>query len=236
MKKLSCVFGFAFAILFLAACTQAPESDKAETTEAKEVTESTAGETWPVDPGASKLEFIATKVSNYHSGTVQIKNGGLQLKDGNILGGKFTMDMTTINVSGPEGSDPASNAKLTGHLKSPDFFEVAAYPEAVFEITAVTPFSGTLAAEQDDPRQASISKYKVQNPTHTVSGNLTIKNTTKNIQFPAKITVMDGSLEAIAKFNIDRTQWNIVYPGQPDDLIRNEIHFGIYVKAGKTAG
>jgi hypothetical protein len=37
----------------------------------------------------------------------------------------------------------------------------------------------------------------------------------------------------VITFNIDRTQWNIVYPGKPDDLIRNEIHPGISLKASK---
>jgi hypothetical protein len=56
---------------------------------------------------------------------------------------------------------------------------------------------------------------------------------TKNIEFPARITVSGNTAEAIAKFNIDRRDWNITYPGQPDDLIRDDIHLGISIKAVK---
>lgn len=153
------------------------------------------------------------------------------MQDGKLTGGNFVLDMTSMVVSGPPGSDEKSNIKLLGHLKSPDFFEVDAHPIASFVITSVTPFNGTVK-DTTDPRQESISKYKVANPTHTVSGNLTIKGITKNIEFPASIVVGNNSVNAIAKFNIDRTQWNIIYPGKPDDLIRNDIHFGISLKAG----
>jgi polyisoprenoid-binding protein YceI len=96
----------------------------------------------------------------------------------------------------------------------------------------VQPFSGTVQ-DSADARQEDISEYRVANPTHTISGNLTIKGTTKNVQFPARVTVSGNQLDALAKFNIDRREWNITYPGQPDDLIRDEIHIGIAIKASK---
>lgn len=232
MKKINFFQMVVLTIFTFAACTNAPESDKAKTSEAKEVSENTAGETFKIDLSSSKIEFVGTKVSSYHTGSVQIKNGDLQVKDGNISGGKFVMDMNSIVVSGPEGSKEDANNKLMGHLKSADFFDVTSYPEATFEITGAKPFSGSVT-EQDDPRQADISEYKVTNPTHTVSGNLTIKGIAKNIEFPAQITMTDNTAEAIAKFNIDRTQWNLVYTGKPDDLIRNEIHLGIVLKTIK---
>jgi len=140
--------------------------------------------------------------------------------------------MNSIVVSGPAGSDPKGNAKLEGHLKSGDFFDVGKSPEASFEITSVKPFTGTVT-DSNDVRQEAISEYKVANPTHLIGGNLTIRGVTKNIEFPAQVTVGANSVDALAKFNIDRTQWNIVYPGKPDDLIRKDIHLGIALKATK---
>lgn len=94
-----------------------------------------------------------------------------------------TKDVLYLGTSGVLALVGAgANAKLLGHLKSPDFFNVAANPEASFTITSVTPFSGT-AKDSADPRQESISKYKVTNPTHTISGNLTIKGVTKILHF-----------------------------------------------------
>lgn len=217
------------AMFLFAACADAPESDKAETTEAKEEN-TTQGTSYKVDTTASKVEWVATKVSAYHTGTLNVKSGEVIVQDGNITGGNFVLDMNSIVVSGPPGSDAKANEKLLGHLKSADFFDVAANPEATFTITSVTAFSGT-AKDSADPRQESISKYKVTNPTHTVSGNLTIKGVTKNITFPAQVIIEGNSASAIAKFNINRQDWDIVYPGKPDDLIRNEVHLGIALKA-----
>lgn len=219
----------AAAMFLFAACADAPESDKAATTEAQEVN-TTKGTSFKVDTTASKVEWVATKVTAYHTGTLNVKSGELIVQDGNVTGGNFVLDMTSIVVSGPPGSDAKANAKLLAHLKSPDFFDVAANPEATFTITSVAPFSGT-AKDSADPRQESISKYKVTNPTHTVSGNLTIKAVTKNITFPAQLTISGSSANAIAKFNINRQDWDIMYPGKPDDLIRNEVHLGIALKA-----
>jgi len=231
MKKMNFAYLFAATLLLFTSCTDAPESDNATTTAAKEVT-TASGDALKVNNAASKIEWVATKISTYHTGTINIKSGELNAKDSMISGGNFVLDMSSIVVSGPEGSDPKKNEKLLEHLKSPDFFNVNANPEAEFVITAVTPFTGT-TSDTTDPRQESISKYKVANPTHTVSGNLTIKGITKNISFPAKITMTDNSVDAIAKFNINRKDWDIVYPGKPDDLIRDEIHLGIALKAAK---
>lgn len=230
MKQNNRISAAAIFMLTLIACTNAPDAEKAKTSEAKEVS-TAAGETWKIDTTESKIEWVATKVSGYHTGTVNIKDGELNIQDGKPTGGNFVLDMTSIIVSGPPQNDEKSNNKLLTHLKSPDFFEVSAHPIATFVITSITPFSGTVK-DTTDPSQETISKYKVANPTHTISGNLTIKGITKNIEFPASIIVSNNSANAIAKFNVDRREWNIVYPGKPDDLIRNDIHFGISLKAG----
>lgn len=215
------------------ACTNAPDSDEAKTTDAKDVNESKTGEKWNLNVSDSKIEWVGTKVSGYHTGIVPLKNGEIFVNNGEVTGGKFVMDIANINVSGPKGSDTASNNKLLGHLKSADFFDVTTHPEGTFELTNVQPYKGDAIKDSVDTRQDEISEYKVTNPTHLVSGNLTLKGVTKNIEFPARITVSGNAAEAIAKFNIDRKEWGIVYPGKPDDLIRDAIHLGISIKAGK---
>jgi polyisoprenoid-binding protein YceI len=220
------------ALLTLAACTNAPESDEAKTSDAQTAATATGGESWAVDTAQSNLVWIGTKVTGYHSGTVPIKAGSLTVNNDSLVAGRFTMDMSRMAVTGPDGSDAAANQKLLGHLQSPDFFDVAAHPEASFELTGIRPFSGTV---QDTAvtRQEALSQYRVADPNHTISGNLTIKGVTKNIEFPARVTITGNELEALAKFNIDRKQWNITYPGKPDDLIRDEIHMGIAIRARK---
>ena len=214
-------------------CTNAPESDEAKTTDAKKIDNDKTGEVWKLNVSESKIDWVGTKVSGYHVGTVPLKRGEIYVKNGGVTGGKFIMDIANMQVSGPKGSDTAANKKLLGHLKSADFFDVEKNPEGIFELTDVKPFNGEAIKDTTDPRQDEISKYKVTNPTHTVSGNLTLKGVTKNIEFPARITVSGNTAEAIAKFNIDRKDWGIVYPGKPDDLIRDAIHLGISIKATK---
>jgi len=226
MMKKTTIFTLVGAIaLTFTACKNAPDSDEAKTGDAKEVSITEGAATVAINTTDSKVEWIGTKLSTYHSGTVNIKSGDLQLKDGVIAGGKFVMDMPTL-ISLKD--DATTNGKLTGHLLSPDFFDVATYPESTFEITGVKPFTGATATGGD---QAEISEYTVTDPNFMVSGNLKIKDVTKNIEFPAKITVNNNGVDAVAKFNIDRKLWNIVYPGMPDDLIQDMIWFGISIKA-----
>lgn len=233
MKKMNLLSVAATTLFLLWSCANAPESHEAKTTDAKNVNSNTANESWKIDAGSSKIEWIGTKVSGYHSGEVPLKSGEVLLSNGNVVGGKFTMDVANITVSGPKGTDQKANDKLLGHLKAEDFFDVQKHPQASLELTDVRPHTGGAISDTTDPRQDEISEYRVTDPTHTVSGNLTIKGITKNIEFPARITVSGDIVEAIAKFNIDRKEWNIVYKGAPDDLIRDQIHFGISVKAKK---
>jgi len=221
------------ATFIFVACKNAPKSDEAKTTEAKEVSTAKTGESWKVSTTESTVEWVGTKVSGYHTGTVPLKSGEIIVDNGEVKGGKFVMDLANMKVSGPKSSDAKSNEKLLGHLKSADFFDVEKNPEGVFELTDIKAYTGNVAKDSTDPRVSEINKYKVTDPTHTVSGNLTLKGVTKNIEFPARITVSGNSAEAVAKFNIDRKDWGIVYPGKPDDLIRDAIHLGISIKAMK---
>ncbi|MES2621775.1 MAG: YceI family protein [Bacteroidota bacterium] len=234
MKQIPFLAVILFSAIFNTACKNSPESDEAVTTAPKEVADE-SGQTFVIQNSESAIEWIGTKVSGYHEGKVPIKSGRLTVKAGGIASGNFVLDLANITVTGPKASKTEANGKLEGHLKSGDFFDVEKFPEGSFEITSVKPYTEAVT-EADDPRQEAISKYKVANPTHKVSGNLTLKGITKNIEFSAKITLSGNSAEAIAKFNIDRTQWDIVYPGKPDDLIRNEVHLGIMIKATRENG
>jgi polyisoprenoid-binding protein YceI len=228
MKKLIYIIVAGF---FLAACTS-PNSDKAKVTDPKAEARNASGDRYIMDAAASKIEWIGTKVTGYHEGTVKIKSGEVTVTNGMVTAGNFIIDMPTIVATGPAKVSEENSKKLTGHLRTADFFDVEKYPEATFVITDVKPFSGTVEdRDRDDPRQQKLNEYKVTDPTHRVSGNLTIRGVTKNIEFPARITVNNNVAEAKAKFNVNRKDWNIIYPGQPDDLIRDEIHLGIFLRA-----
>src|SRR5687768_310317 len=98
MKKRNLLFTAAIAALSFSACTDAPESDTATTSDAKAAA-TAAGEAYSVDPAASKIEWIGTKVTGHHQGSLAIKSGTLNVENGNVASGEFVLDMTSIAVT-----------------------------------------------------------------------------------------------------------------------------------------
>ena len=195
--------------LFIFNCEKAPEADKAITepkTETTEVVKPTGTPT-KLNVSSSVVKWIGTKVTGKHNGTVKIKEGEVWVDGEKITGGKFVLDMTTIENADLDGE---WKEKLEKHLKDTDFFEVGKFPTATFETTKI---------DQD------ASKL-------TVTGNLEIKGITKSITFPATIQKDDAKkiLGAKANFNINRQDWGIVYKGKIDDVIRDEINLDLDLK------
>ncbi len=148
---------------------------------------------YAVDPGTSELRWLGKKVTGQHNGTVKVKSGEIQAKDGMITGGNVILDMNSITVL--DITDPGTNGKLLGHLKSDDFFGVDRNPTAVFVITRVQP----------------IGDGKGGN-THKFLGELTIKGQTHPLEFNAMVSMDGTSAKASATgVTVDRTLYNIRY-------------------------
>ncbi len=141
-----------------------------------------------VDTKAKSVEWVGKKVTGQHNGTVQLTEGSLSMdENGNLTGGTFTIDMATLISTDLSGE---YKGKLEGHLKSDDFFGVATYPTSTFVITKAVP--------------QGPGKYKIV-------GNITIKGTTQEIQFPATVETKDGKVTAKADITIDRSKYDIRY-------------------------
>ncbi|CAN5543512.1 hypothetical protein BH11BAC3_BH11BAC3_23170 [soil metagenome] len=211
-------------IAIMASCNTAPEADKA-TASAKEIAAQAEGTTYLLD-NKSTVNWHATKATGEHTGLFSLQNGSLAEKDGNLTGGSFVIDIASLqNVD--MAADTTNKQKLEGHLKSADFFDVAKYPTAKFEITSVAPFKYDSLTNKD---------VVMKDATHTISGNLTLKDSTKNISFPAKVSIEGDKLIANADFNIDRTQWGLNYkgPNNPADwFIRKEVNLKLNIEATK---
>jgi len=225
MKK-TFLFGF-LALGFLAACEQTPKSDEAQVGEAQEVTASTEAQSVALDTESSSVTWVGTKPTGKHNGTLKISEGNVLVKDNAVTGGSFVIDMASLVVLDIPAEDE-SNGKLAGHLKSGDFFEVEKFPTAKFEIVKVEPYTAAADTEEKDP------EYTLANPTHTVTGNLELKGVTKSITFPAVVSVNNGKVQAEAKFNINRKDWNISYGADEslgDKFIRPTVHIGFNVSS-----
>lgn len=217
MKKISFLLS---VVVLMAACNNAGKTDQATTTDTQ-VVSNTDGSSYAID-STTTIQWTGSKPSGKHEGIFKINEGTLLVKNNSLSGGNFIINMQSLT-----NLDLAANAenkgKLEGHLKSPDFFDVEKYPTAKFEITSVEPYTAD-------------SSTKLKDATHLIKGNLTLKDSTKNISFPAKITIDANTAVASADFNIDRTLWGINYkgPGNPEDwFISKEVNIKLAVSASK---
>jgi polyisoprenoid-binding protein YceI len=215
MKKVLLMIAVA---AFATACNNSTET--AETTEVTTAVE--AGEAKVLALSESTVKWTGKKLTGEHFGKINISEGSLFVDGDQLSGGSFTIDMNTITVE--DLTDAAQNKDLTDHLFSEDFFNVAQFNAANFEITGVE----ALAAADEAGN------------THTISGNLTIKGITQGISFPAKVDNNEAGINASAKFNIDRTLWDIKYksgkffPELGDKVISDEIGIELNLAATKS--
>ena len=222
MKKT--FLSIAAASLFLASCQDAPKADTATATDAQAVTTAPAGAaTYKADVAQTKVEFVGTKATGKHHGTIGIKEGSLSAENNMIKGGSFVIDLNTLKT---DDQDSTGNAKLTGHLMSPDFFDVAKFGTATFDITGVTEGVDTTVSKD----------IVMKDATHTVTGNLSLKGVSKSISFPAKISVSDATITGDANFNIDRSQWGLSYGTDKslrDKFINPIVNITLHLVANK---
>lgn len=197
-------------------CQQAPDAAKAETTEKQEAASVDGATAYAIDTATSVVSWIGTKPVGKHHGDFKLSDGTLSVENGVVKGGSFVIDINSMKNH--DLTDAESNGRLVGHLKSPDFFDASTFPTAKFEITGVDVLQNDTAG------------------THKISGNLTLKDSTKNVTFPAKITVTDNDVKAVANFNIDRTNWGLRYGNDKslgDKFIRPEVNINLNIEAKK---
>jgi polyisoprenoid-binding protein YceI len=136
-----------------------------------------------IDITESTITWVGKKVTGQHNGSINLQKGYLEMKGDNLVGGEFTIDMTSITVL--DLKEGKGKEKLEGHLKSDDFFGVATYPTAKLVITNASGNDGN----------------------YSVTGDLTIKATTLPITFD----LMVNGNTATTKLTIDRSKYDVRY-------------------------
>lgn len=142
----------------------------------------------------SKVDFVGSKVTGKHDGGFKSIKG-----TANVEG--TSPETSTVEIDIDMKSVWTDDERLTGHLKSADFFDVENHPNAKFVST----------------------KIEKSGSAYTVTGNLTLHGQTKSIKFPATITLGDDTATVKADFSINRQDFGIAYAGKPDDLIRDDV-------------
>lgn len=221
MKKT--IINSALAVVIALGAVSCNDANKeAKTSEAKEAAEATQEAiSYTVNTDASTIKWKGEKPTGTHFGTVDLADGSLSVKENKIEAGNFTIDMKSINDEDLEGDKKANlEAHLMGTVegKEGDFFNVNKYPTATFELTGMEAMGD-----------------------HTmVQGNLTIKDKTNHIEFPANVNMdVDKVMIESKPFTIDRTQWNVNYGSKSvfdnlgDKFINDDIELTISLVAEK---
>ena len=143
----------------------------------------------------SQLEWVGAKVTGDHTGGFQTFTSTIGVDGDQLQSIELSVDMTSVF---------SDNDKLTGHLRSEDFFEVDKFSTATFKSTG-------------------IEEKEIAGSSHLIKGELGMRGITKAIAFPANVSVGEGEVTVAAEFSINRTLWNIVYPGKPDNLIKEDV-------------
>lgn len=163
---------------------------------------------------STTIEWLGKKVTGEHTGNISLKSADLEVKNGKLVSGSVIIDMNTITCT--DLTDESYNQKLVGHLKSDDFFGVEKFPTSKLNIAKVKAKGG--------------NEYEL-------TGDITIKETTQAITFPATITVDGDKLTAKADVVIDRAKFDIRYgsgsffDGLGDKMIYDDFELKINLTA-----
>lgn len=136
-----------------------------------------------VDLEKSNLHWVGEKLTGKHEGDIKLKEGNIVIDGKQIKGGKFVIDMNSINVTDLQGKGKAG---LEGHLKNDDFFATDKFPTATIEFKKVA---------------------KVSDNVTRVTADLTIKDITAPVTFD--LTTEGKTAKGTVK--VDRTVYGVKY-------------------------
>ena len=158
-----------------------------------------------INTSTSSVEWKGVMVGIYsHNGFVSIKEGNLVWQGNTITGGSITIDMETMTQS--DSLYKTEENKLVAHLESPDFFDVANFPTATFEITSS------------------------EKSTNTVYGNLTVRGITESEVVEDVIFDVENK-SATGTLKFDRQKYGVAYKGSKKDmLVGDEVEMTISLK------
>jgi polyisoprenoid-binding protein YceI len=149
--------------------------------------------TFKIDPAASKIAWVGKKIAGPHSGTVGVKEGQFEIKSKGVTKGEIVIDLN--NIVCEDLKDPEYNAKLVGHLKGEDFFDVAKHPTATFKIDSFQ----------------EVMNFRPGEPNAVAKGKLTIRGVTKPYETKLFFNAKDDTVTFTGKMMIDRTQFGLKY-------------------------
>jgi polyisoprenoid-binding protein YceI len=203
-------------------CERAPKGDDAKIAEKEEAVVPT-GVSFAVDTARSFVRFTGHGVGKNHPGNFKLNYGAVAVAKDSISGGTFVINVNSMRM---EEQGENIKTKLRPHLLSGDFFDAEKFGTATFEITNVVPYK---------PKDGE--KSLIEGANFYVSGNLKLKDVTKNISFPARVDLDANTLKTKGNFDIDRTQWQMNYGNDKtlgDKFISETVNIELYIEAKRV--
>ncbi len=154
---------------------------------------------------AGDLIFVGSKVTGSHTCKFTDWDGSLS-EAGSLEEATLSVTVRTTAMACDFDDPKPWTVKLEKHLRSDDFFASEKFPEATFVSTAIK--------AQADAKT---------NTTHQVTGNMTIRGIQKELSFPATLAIAEDGFKGTIEFSLNRKEFDIMYPGKVDDLIRDDV-------------
>jgi polyisoprenoid-binding protein YceI len=137
---------------------------------------------WTLDPARSQV-LLTTRhtwgLLPLHGVFRQVSGNGTVTPDGEVSG--------VVTVAA--GSVDTKNSQRDRHLRSADFFDIAAHPDLTFTVDGASP--------ADD---------RVR-----VTGSLTVRGTTRPAPFEATVTSADGEVWLDGELRVDRSDYGLTW-------------------------
>jgi polyisoprenoid-binding protein YceI len=146
--------------------------------------------TWTLDPGHTRIGF-ATR----HAMVTKVRGAFNDVTGESVVDGEDP-EASTATVIVQMASIDTRNAQRDDHLRSADFFDVETHPEMTFTSTRIE---------------------EVDEDAYMVTGDLTIRDTTRSVGIPLRLIGIDtdpfGNVRAgfEGTRRLDRREWGITW-------------------------
>jgi polyisoprenoid-binding protein YceI len=180
-------------------------------------TVTTGSRTWTVDTAHSNIGFTTRHmmISKVHGKFTRVK-GELQLPEGSAVPESIIAEIDAASVDTRED-------QRDGHLRNTDFFDVENYPQLTFKSTSI---------------------QKINDAAFNVTGDLTIRGTTKSVTFRVNIEGQGPDpwgghrIGYSAKTRVDRRDFGLIYNQALEAgglLIGNDVEIELDIEAVASA-
>jgi polyisoprenoid-binding protein YceI len=166
-------------------------------------TAAAAEHSYTVDLTNSTVKWTGTMLGvKSHYGMVNLTEGSLSVKGGQVTAGSFTADLKTIAPQDTNFNEKSPKEGLIGHLSSADFFAVDSFPTASFVIKSVE--------------------------GNTATGDLTVRGRTNSEKVTDIVVTEDaGTVKTTGKLVFDRQKYGVAFKAGKDVVLNDNIELEI---------